>query len=160
MTTAIRYKDVINTTGAPLTVSNFPMATDGNDKQFKIVTRTLETTDIGTAVGQTRNASGLILEAFNSNYPVLWAIGFVSRKAAQVGTTGMFPYQLITGLVAPVAAPTAQANFKIGHMPEDNTIRLIDSGSSAATQLADGDVITLILILGETDNNARIMNDK
>lgn len=160
MTTAIRYKDVRNTTGAPLTISNFPMATDGNDKQFKVVTRALAVADIGTGVGQTRNASGLIVEALTSNYSVLWAIGFVSRETAEVGTTGMFPYQLITGLIAPLPDPTAQANFKIGHMPEDNTIRLIDSGSSAATQLASGDIITLILILGSPDNAVDLMNNK
>lgn len=151
MTTSTRYKFVKNALGVPLTIANFPVTNDGDDRQTKTVKRVLSAADIGTAAGQIGNASGCIVDVIPSGYNVLWVEGLTWRPLTAVG--GAKPYMLMDNNV--IAATIVEIEYMLGL---DNTIRAIDVGQGGGSALAIGDIITVKLTIGAAQDTLDSMN--
>jgi hypothetical protein len=67
MTLSIRYKEVTNTTGAPLTPAGISPS-DGDDKQYRITTRILTAADIGANPGQSQDPEGCLIDVLRSGH--------------------------------------------------------------------------------------------
>ena len=151
----IRYKDIRNTTGAVLTASNFPNFTDGEDKQFKEVKRTIAGLEVGTGAGQTRNASGIILDIIASGYDVLMIQIFVVAPLTKIGL--QTPYQTVDSLGQGTFPITSQNSLK-WFVDLDNSIRVVDLGGAAETRIGAGYIINAYITLGKSDTALDTLN--
>lgn len=142
MVTSVRYKFIQNSTNAALTFANFPVLTDGDDKQIKIVKHVLTDSDIGTGAGQTGHDEGLILDIIPLNLNVLWIQGLSYRIS---GTTAGGTHRRFLMDNATVGANIADIEYGRN---SDGSIRVIDIGHATDANLQSGDIVTAMIITG------------
>lgn len=152
-----RYKFVKNATAGALTVANFPVTNDGDDKQEKFVKHVLTANDIGTAAGQIGNTSGLILDVIPVSYNVLWFEIGVYRPT-NVG--GINQYNDLQNQIGTIDVDLTFTSFEVLFwLATDNTLRVFDkSHASLDTPLVAGDIITARVFIGPPQDSRDYMN--
>lgn len=159
-----RYKYVQNSTDAGLTIANFPVTNDGDNKQPKTIRRILTEEDIGTDPGQIGHTSGLILDVIPVNYNVLW-FDVRTYKPVLVGVNPneIYTYNLLDNQV--VAVTFDDPDYEIESyeitfwLAKDNTLRVFDKGHlNPVAALVEGDHIVGNIIIGQPQDTRDKMN--
>ena len=142
MTSAVRYKEVVNTTGVPLTVAAIPPG-DGIDRLSRVIKRLWATADIGTNLGQVRHAGGAIIGTLGPNDNVLSFQGLTYRPAGGI-------YQLIDNSSIEDGEGAWDGVIELDYFinDADKTVRLHDDASDPLEYLAQGDITIMTLIIG------------
>lgn len=141
MTTAIRYKKVLNTTGAALAPAGISDKSDGNDKQYRIITRTLAAADIGAGPGQTQHAQGCIVDQLPPGTNVLSIKGLTYRLGVLLDNTPWGTATQFTGALTGIA----QIAYSVNAL---NQVIVHDATALATLQLAADDEVIIKLIIG------------
>ena len=141
MGTAVRFKSITNTTGAALTTDGITDKTDGRDKQYRIIQRTLSADDIGTGSGETQHANGCLVEQLPTGANVLSIEGQTFRGGVSIDSLSAF------------TSGTPDTFFQAGieyFVNASNQVMVKDTGQDASVQLEEDDVIIIKLVIGPT----------
>lgn len=160
MASSFRYKYVQNSTAAALTLANFPVTNDGDDKQEKFIRHVLTADDIGVDPGEIGNAGGLILDVIPVNYNVLWFDVTTFRPTAGGGINR---YNCLDNQVVGVTFDdpdyVVESYETAFWVAADNTLRVQDRGIANPTAfLAAGDVLIGRLVIGSAQDTRDHMN--
>jgi hypothetical protein len=138
MTSTTRYTELTNGTGEVVAAGGAAV-NKGQDYATEVVVRTLAAIDIGAGAGKTQNASGMIVAEFQG--------ATIKRviSASVVRTANNFE-MFFYGTDAVAAA----FGFKITTASGTSTLRILDSATGAAGQLAAGDRVIVVVELGNS----------
>lgn len=155
MTTAIRYKDVRNTTGAILTIAGVPPG-DGDDRAIRYIQRVWATADLGTAAGQLRHAGGAIADILpNLGSSVLSISGITYRPVPANGGIYSLGDEIdiqVTGDDPVESVDPYQADIRYFINPADGTLRVHDNApddADGSIKIQSGDISIITVVMGE-----------
>jgi hypothetical protein len=140
MTSAVRYKTVLNATGAALTVSGVTNSnSDGIDKQQRVVKRVYAAADIGTGAGQTRNAGGCIIDVLPTGTNVLMfeAITYYVGSDADETYIEILDNRTIGSVDEPLQPSTVVGRSYLAYaLDTSGVMRVYDGGEGAGCIIA------------------------
>jgi len=160
MASSFRYKYVQNSTAGALTIANFPVTNDGDDKQEKFIRHVLSANDIGTGAGQVGHIDGLILDVIPVNYNVLWFDVATFRPTTANGISRYNPLDNQVEAVTYVDPDYEVEAFESAFwLAADNTLRFYDKGhANANAHLIADDVLIVRLTIGSRQDTRDHMN--
>ena len=138
MTTTVRFKEVLNTTGAALTSAGVA-SNDGDEKALKKIKRVLVAADIGANAGQTQHGQGCLVDVLAPGTTV------ISLSGESFKVSNATERRRLDNLTLNSGAQIASLKYFIN---ASNEIRVIDAGNNAAVQLAAGDVVSVEIVTG------------
>ncbi len=150
MTSVVRYADITNTTGLPFTQTTglITFGKEGGSKFFKR-TFAANPADIGTALGQTRDATG------GGNATGCMLVTIQGAKIKEIGAFQLFRPTVVNGItinipmfVAVAAGTTTFFSYGFIISADGTSVYVLDAGSTANVQIVAGDFIEFELIFG------------
>lgn len=142
MSTSVRYKEITNATGAVFSSANLPAGGDGNDKQYRIIKRTLAAIDVGTDTGKTRGTDGCIVDQLPASANVLSIEGSTYRAGKLLDSFSVYT----PGTDVPTFFQ-AVINYSVNASKQ---VIVKDAGGDATVHLAANDVVIIKLVIGPT----------
>lgn len=163
MVASVRRTDIINGTVALLPFGDPALlCNSGQDLAFELIEHNFIASEIGTAAGQTRDTSsnptmGFLLAQFQGAEirQIVHAVlkkdqastnTTIFRSFAWASSTGPSYYKIGTRAVNPSPANAALP----GYNPNYASIFILDAGSAAASQIAAGDRLVVLVALGNS----------
>lgn len=164
MVSSIRRTDIINSTGALLPFgSPVLLCNKGQDVAFELIEHTFVASEIGTAAGQTLDTTsnptmGFLLAQFQGARIIQIVHAVLKKDKAGANTTifRSFAWASATGpsyyniALRSVNQDPALFATTPGYDPNYASIFLLDTGSAAASQIAVGDRLVVLVALGNS----------
>jgi hypothetical protein len=148
MTASVRYKFIRNTTGVPITATNFPYQTDGDDKLYRFIRHKVTAADIGVNPGQLGHVEGMILDSIPINYNILWFQVNIFRVNNILTPAGMYTYNNVENQI--INDPDSlEMTFGVA---KNNCIMVQDKGNAGSSPITASDILTALVIIGPRGN--------